>query len=61
MGDDFALGSTAGHDRMRGLSLSSQRAGTYLTGVIPCDWTVQAARDGLHGSAMGTGPAPWSA
>jgi LacI family transcriptional regulator len=48
VGDDFALGSTAGHDRLRGLSLSLEQAGSYLTGVVPCEWTVQAARDALH-------------
>jgi LacI family transcriptional regulator len=48
VGDDFALGSTAGHDRLRGLSLALDQAGSYLTGVIPCSWTVQDARDSVH-------------
>ncbi len=48
VGDDFALGSTAGHDRMRGLSRAMEEAGSYLTGVIPCEWTVPAAREALH-------------
>jgi LacI family transcriptional regulator len=48
VGDDFALGSTAGHDRLRGLSRALEQGGSYLTGVVPCEWDVRPARDAVH-------------
>ena len=48
VGDDFALGSTAGGDRLRGLSAALGEAGTPVAGVVPCDWDVAPARAAVH-------------
>ena len=48
VGDDSALGSTAGGDRLLGLSCALDEAGTPLGGVVPCDWDVAPARDAVH-------------
>ncbi len=57
VGDDFALGSTAGRDRLRGLSCALEEAGVPLAGVVPCDWDVAPARDAVH-AWMGQGHRP---
>ena len=48
VGDDYALGSTAGHDRLRGLARALEHGGSGLTGVVACAWDVRPARDALH-------------
>jgi LacI family transcriptional regulator len=48
VGDDFLVGSTAGGDRLHGLSCALDEAGTPLAGVVPCAWDVAPARDAVH-------------
>ena len=40
--------STAGRDRLRGLTCALEEAGVPLAGVVTCDWDVAPARDVVH-------------
>jgi LacI family transcriptional regulator len=57
VGDDFLVGSTAGGDRLHGLSCALDEAGTALAGVVSCGWDVAPARDAVH-TWLGQGHRP---
>jgi LacI family transcriptional regulator len=48
VGDDFALGSTAGRERLHGLTCALAEGGAPLAGVVPCGWDVAPAHEAVH-------------
>lgn len=48
VGEDPTPNALAGPLRLRGLRSRLREAGHRLGGVVPCDWTVEAAHDAVH-------------
>ncbi len=57
VGEDPTPESTAGGDRLRGISSALAEAGTPLAGVVSCPWDVESAHDAV-GAWLCTGARP---